>query len=146
MASRTKVNRLQAAGVVFACSLVLTIFFGCNPNEDPLIGTSWRLESYGAISSPTEVIDGSPITLHFESGGMLTGHSGCNAVEGKYETDGDMITITYHTGPGLHCDGSAIVEQERMFLSILANVRSFTIADKTLSLASSDRMLVFTRA
>lgn len=145
MASSDNVNRHQAARIVLACSLLAAMLLGCSSQDDPLTGTSWRLDSYGTISTPTDVMVGSPITLTFEPGGVLTGYSGCNTVEGEYETDGDAIAINYYTGPGLHCDGSAIVEQERMFLSILADAQSFTVTSDTLTLVSGERILTFTK-
>ncbi len=143
---RMKANALLRMRTVVLCGLMIVSVSGCSTSDTPLTGTSWRLESYGAIASPTQVMDAPAITLSFGPGGVLTGFSGCNIVEGEYGTDGDVITITYHTGPGLHCDGSAIVEQERMFLSILADINSFALAGETLTLTSDDRTLVFARA
>lgn len=139
-------NALLRLRAVALCSLMMATLSACSSSDTPLAGTSWRLESYGAVDNPTQVIEGPTITLTFESRGVLTGFSGCNIVEGEYETDGDAIAINYYTGPGLHCDGSAIVEQERMFLSILADSQSFTVTSDTLTVVSGERILKFTKA
>jgi heat shock protein HslJ len=123
-------------GVVPACASV---------NASELDGTSWILESYGLPSDLIPIVEGTSISVDFESNGVVSGSTGCNAFVGTYEVTGNALTIQYEIGSGPRCDLSRIVEQEQMFLATIVHAESYAIDADTLTIDCGERILVLQR-
>jgi heat shock protein HslJ len=55
------------------------------PSEDEgnsLVGTQWQLESFGPTAAEMPVVEGSTITLEFETAEQAVGSGGCNSYGG----------------------------------------------------------------
>ncbi len=135
-------QRLGLVGMILAWSIVAT---SCATSGSDLHDTSWILESYGTPANLTPVIEGTTVSLDFETGGIVSGSTGCNVFQGTYEARGGALTIHYQVSPGPRCDLSAIVEQEQMFLAIIVLAQRYSIEGSTLSIDCGERMLVFKR-
>lgn len=88
----------------------------------PLLGPEWVVEDIAGRG----VIDGAPATLQFLADGRLAGSATCNRLVGRYEADGERLTIS---GPGttmMACP-PALMEQERALLDLLPTVDRYRI-------------------
>ena len=116
-----------------------------NPDQ-ALEGPTWVVtgllsgsEETGAVSS---VPEGVTATLVFADG-RLSGNDGCNALTGRYEVDGDQVTVSNlgHTLKG--CTGGA-QEVESHVLSVLAQPMAYAIDGDQLALVGAGQGLYLT--
>ena len=136
----------RGAGTALVAIWLLALLACTPPIADPIDNTSWKLQSHGPPDNPTQVIEGTTVSLQFvQKGHIVTGSTGCNAFQGTYEVDGSSLTINYEIGPGQRCDLSSIVEQEQMFLSTFVKAESYGIDGDTLTIDCGDRVLMFAR-
>ena len=118
--------------------LILATLAACSrltaPLSDPLDGTSWTLETYGAAKP----IPGTTITLAFENG-TAHGSSGCNSYSGNYTLRGSRIEIGSLVSTLMACLGpEGVMDQEQAFLGFLGDARSYEIVDGRLQILRSD--------
>ena len=89
---------------------------------DPLNGTSWRLTTLSGAS----LIPGTEITANFEDGEVHG--SACNSYGGKYQVNGDKLTMTDVFMTEMAClEPQGIMEQELAFFSLLTSAQSFNL-------------------
>lgn len=114
---------------------------------NPLTGTSWTLESFGAAASGA-VVEGTPVTLQFGADGQAGGSSGCNTFGGPFTVENGTLNFGDVVSTLMACDDQAVMEQETAFLSTLATVRSYEVDGSTLNLLdeSGQPVLTFTQA
>ena len=107
------------------------------PEPSALTGTTWRLESLltgrgpdGAASS----VRGGQLVLHDD--GTFSGSTGCNAVSGKWEQDGDVLTTSDVASEARGCGDLA--RQEEHVLEVLNSEMTYTIDGRSLLLQQKD--------
>lgn len=105
----------------------------------------WTLESFGQQGNLKSPLEGTEITATFESNeGQVRGSSGCNSYFGKYEVNGDKLTIQEMAWTEMAClEPEGVMEQETEYLSILSKAVNYQIKDGKLQIDSGDQMLVF---
>lgn len=127
----------KAIAVVSMC--VAALLYGCDGSGHApasLVGREWLLVSFGPAGTETPVIDGTTVTITFESDGTVHGSSGCNWYGGEYEVHGsDGLSIGALGGTEMYCISPAgVAEQEAAYLSALSAVNGFAAADAVLTL------------
>jgi CubicO group peptidase (beta-lactamase class C family) len=91
------------------------------PSAD-LVGRMWTVEDVNGRG----VIDGGGVDLVFRDDGGLGGRTGCNSLLGRYERDGDRLTIADLGSTKALCP-EALMNQERDVLEILSAVTGLRI-------------------
>src|SRR5690606_14841034 len=87
--------------------------------ENDLVGSAWRLVSYGAPGSATPVIGGSDVTLTFESESRATGHGGCNGFGATYSANEGMLYFGEIISTMMACADDAVTQQEQDYFAAL---------------------------
>jgi heat shock protein HslJ len=104
----------------------------------------WVLESFVQGGEETEVLEGTEITLKFNSEKKrMSGKMGCNVYFGGYELNGYALSIP---GPisvtRLTC-GDQIDEQEKRFFQAIETAERYLVRDKNLRINSGSEVLIF---
>jgi heat shock protein HslJ len=101
---------------------------GCASNDPGLSGTSWRLVDYVTESSAISVLDGTAVTLNFNSDATrVTGNGGCNDYFGDCLARGGSITISNLGATKKACaDPPGIMTQESQYFTLLAKAERFS--------------------
>ena len=111
--------------------------------------TKWFLQSYGMQDNLETIIKETEITAIFNSAKYkVSGSAGCNSYEARYEINGSKLSIFEMAFTEMACvSPDGVMEQENVFLSLLANAQSFEADDTTLTIFCSDgQQLYFTTA
>ncbi len=120
--------------------LVLTACTGAG-NGISLSGSAWKLVGLNG-SAPLE---GTTLTLTFDKN-TLGGNAGCNSFGGKYEVDGDILSITELVSTLMACADTEVMDQESAYLNALGAAQTFSVKGTELRILSADRVeLVFSR-
>lgn len=114
---------------------------GQNPSLGGLAGT-WRLVQYGDPNAPTAVIEGSEITLTFETSG-ISGNAGCNGYGGSFVFEANTLAISGVVSTLMACADDTVTQQESAYLAALGSVTGFQVGDATLQLFYPEGVLVF---
>jgi heat shock protein HslJ len=106
----------------------------------PLIGTDWVLDAYAtggdAVSS---VIAGTTITVRFAPDGNVTGNAGCNGYGGRYDLDGENISVSSLGRTLKLCpEPEGIMMQEDRYLDLLGAAVSYRVDGDRLDLLDRD--------
>ena len=91
-------------------------------DDQPLLGAEWVVEDIGEQG----VIDDSHASLQFLPDGRLAGNGTCNRILGRYQVEGERLTIT-PAGTTMMACPEALMAQERRFLDALARVAGYRI-------------------
>ncbi len=117
--------------------------------QNPLSGTAWQAVNFNngqnAVVTP---IEGTNLTLRFESGNQLSGNSGCNTFSGGYSVSGNNISIGALGGTQMMCaDIDGVMDQEGQFQAALQSARTFRFDGNRLELrtAGDSIAVIFTR-
>ena len=105
-----------------------------------LVGTTWRLDGLvdgDAVSSTM----GDPATLQLGDDGTLSGTTGCRTFEGRYEVDGDAVTVAELVNDDRACPD--LVTQDEHVLSVLGEGFTYAIDGRQLSLRDGRLGLVY---
>lgn len=105
-----------------------------------LEGRNWVVDELSIGGSPTPPGEGATITALFEDG-VVSGISGCNSYSGGYETAGGSISFGPIATTLMACEGT-LLDQEQLYLSLLAESDSYVVDGDTLTLRSSGTVLV----
>jgi heat shock protein HslJ len=129
--------------LLILCVICLTVS-ACSSRENPrpLVG-SWRLTAYGPVDSPAPAVPDVEANLTFGEDGTLAGSSGCNAIGGDYQVEGDQITFGQIVATLIACSDLQMAEEESM-LQVLRGTASFHIEGNTLTIITDGTVLVFT--
>jgi putative lipoprotein len=92
--------------------------------NSPLTGAEWVVENIADAG----IIDSSRVTLNFDADGRLYGRASCNRYSGAYEINGDRLSVGQTAATLMAC-APALNNQERRFLDVLQDARSFDIDD-----------------
>ena len=115
---------------------------GANTTPEPtspadLAGTQWTLVSIG----DTPAIEGAGARLSFDSGGNVSGSTGCNSISGSYALDGSALTFGPLATTRMACE-DALMAQEAAVLEALAGVSGWEIdADGRLHLTGGTELV-----
>jgi len=106
------------------------------PTVNPLAGTRWNVVNFnngkGAV---TTKIEGTTITLQFDTAGQVSGNSGCNTYSASYRVSGNALSIEPPSGTLTVCETpEGVMGQEAQFLAALQNSATFDIAGSTLTI------------
>ncbi len=102
----------------------------------PLHGIEWRVVWYG---EGTSSIDGSEISLAFNTAGTLTGVAGCNAYTGEYQLEGDRLAFGELAQTLIGCsEPDGVMQQEAAYLGALRRTRSHVTTLTGLELFDAD--------
>jgi heat shock protein HslJ len=97
--------------------------------DDPLAGTSWRLETLTTSSGEAPVIGEAALTLAFDANGEVSGEGGCNQFGGQYTAEGGSLTISEIVQTERACQDQALMAQEQQYLSALMQAASFALQE-----------------
>ena len=106
------------------------------PTVNPLAGTHWNVVNFnngkGAV---TTKIEGTTITLQFDTAGQVSGNSGCNTYSASYRVSGNALSIEPPSGTLTVCETpEGVMGQEAQFLAALQNSATFDISGSTLTI------------
>jgi heat shock protein HslJ len=117
------------------------------PAPEPLVGTTWTLDSLYSADAVSSVIAGSTITAVFGEDGRVSGSAGCNNYFGSYTVTGSSLAIGSTGSTKMNCPGAGIMQQENTYLASLGRTAGFTISGNRLSLTDLQgaTLLAFTK-
>ena len=105
------------------------------PNE-PLVGTTWKLTSYGLANSPKPAVPESKGMIIFGADAKVTGIGACNQFEGDYEVKSNKIVLsplTWDVGGNKFCPEPQM-SQESGVWDVLKDTVDFKIKGNTLTI------------
>lgn len=101
---------------------------------DNLANTAWRLESYGPLEAEEPVIEGSSVTLMFETPGQAVGSGGCNSFGTDYQVKGDALIFGEIVSTMMACTEEGITEQEQQYFEALRSADEFELVNDQLTI------------
>jgi heat shock protein HslJ len=112
----------------------------------PLTGVTWYLLSYvdskGEIFAP---VSGTTVTIQFDTGGNISGNSGCNNYFGTYTTSGiSNIAIGPLGSTKMNCAGNGIMNQENLYLQLLPKMTLYYTSPDELLLSDGTGSAILT--
>jgi heat shock protein HslJ len=118
------------------------------PAPEPLVGTTWTLDSVYSGDAVSSVIAGTTIYAVFGEDGSITGSAGCNRYFASYNATGTSLTVGAVGSTKMYCNGPGVMQQEMTYLASLSRAAAFTITGNRLSLADANgtTLLSFTKA
>jgi heat shock protein HslJ len=99
---------------------------------NPLAGTKWTLISFGQPGAETSVIQGTTVTLEFDSQGQAGGSGGCNTYGVPYEVQGNSLSFGQISSTLIACVGEGIGEQEQRYFQALETASRFELDEEIL--------------
>ncbi len=128
----------------FMCiGFVVLLALACADAPDPLVGTSWTLESMEPMDSSAHLPGADPITLEFLGDNQLKGSTACNSYFGIYEMEGASLRMVSLEITEAGCPTQAMFWREQDYESVLANAEEFILEGSKLTIKDGDgRMLV----
>ena len=120
----------------------------CKAETVAIDNTTWVLLQYGKQGNLQAVLDGTEITVTFDSkNGQVRGSAGCNTYFGDYEANKNELSISTLAWTERGCiEPEGVMEQEQQYLSALRAAGSYTIEDGELQISSSGGWLLIFRA
>ena len=117
------------------------------PAPEPLVGTTWTLDSLYTADAVSSVIAGTTITAVFGEDGRVSGSAGCNNYFGSYTVTGSSLSTSSIGSTKMNCPGTGIMQQENTYLASLGKTAGFTISGNRLSLTDlhGATLLTFTK-
>ena len=106
----------------------------------------WVLISFGTEGQSQTVLKGVEITATFNPDeAEVSGSSGCNHYFGDYKVTGSGLSLSTIGGTEMAClTPEGVMEQEQVFLSMLAAAESFEIQEDQLTIfTANDQLLKF---
>jgi heat shock protein HslJ len=111
------------------------------PGESPLVNTHWTLSSFGSADANnqlTPVMEGSNITLQFETGNQAGGTGGCNSYGATYQMQGNEISFSEVISTLMACADQGVMDQEQRFFDALQNTGAFELNGDQLKIWYND--------
>ncbi|MFN2270399.1 MAG: META domain-containing protein [Anaerolineae bacterium] len=116
------------------------------PGEVPLVGTIWRLVSYGDPDELTDIEQGTSITAEFspetDTTGTVSGNATCNSYTTGYTLDENQISFGPIAGTMMMCPVGA--GQETAYLAALASAQTYQIMGPNMQISYDGGVLNFT--
>jgi heat shock protein HslJ len=108
---------------------------GQTPKSDKkLVNTSWTLVSFGQPSAEVPVIEGSTVTLQFNSEGEASGSGSCNSYSGQYQVKENLLSFGEINRTLKACEQEGIDQQEQDYLQALGSAGRFELAGDRLTI------------
>jgi heat shock protein HslJ len=107
------------------------------PAPEPLVGTTWTLNSFHTADAVSSVIAGSTITAVFGADGSVSGSAGCNRYFAQYNVTGTSLSIGTAGSTKMACNSPGVMPQESTYLTLISQVKTFTIKGDRLTLADA---------
>lgn len=108
-------------------------------SEDPLVGTQWVLQSFGAPGSESATVGETAVTLEFSNNGQVDGNAGCNSFSGSYQVvEGNTLAFGEIISTLMACVDTAQMDQEILYLEALQTVSTFQIEGDRLIVTYDD--------
>jgi len=123
---KTTIKRL-----LFISPLIFLLFLSScarmvGPDYDAqLADTEWILFAYGDVEAPTQVVDGTVVTLQFKPDGLVGGSGGCNVYSTKCEVNDSSIKFGDIETTLMACLDENISAQESNYFSALREVNRY---------------------
>ncbi|MGH9341222.1 MAG: META domain-containing protein [Acidobacteriota bacterium] len=115
--------------------------------EDGLANTEWTLTSFGTAGEEPSLVEGTTITLIFESETRAGGFGGCNSYGGDYQAQDGKISFSDIVSTLKACLDENATQQEQRYFSALQSAGTFELADDQLTIFYDDgQSLVFERS
>ena len=129
---------------LFMVFTVLTVA-ACVTSGSALEENKWSLKSYGEQSNPEQVLEGTEVTVTFDSReGQVSGSGGCNTYFASYEVKGNNLSISDLAWTEMACISPVgVMEQEQEFLSLLGDAESFQVDDTSLTITCSNGSQIY---
>ena len=126
-------------------SLLLFVLLTACPRElmpdQSLEGSSWVLLKFSIEDGSIQEPQGEkPITLRFKAD-QASGSAGCNSYFASFETREDQLQFKGIGATEMYCMG--LMEQEKQFLGLLEQAKSYTIRQGQLEISSQGGKLLF---
>lgn len=139
-----KKTNLQLLVLLLVAVLILSAC-GSSPAAT-LDGTSWKLVSYGPLTSQNLAVADATTSLIFDNQGKMSGNTGCNGFSGDYKASADKLTPGALMSTLMACS-DPLMTQESVILSTLNGALNYKIDNDVLSIYSADgqTLLIFTR-
>ncbi|MDD5312437.1 MAG: META domain-containing protein [Dehalococcoidia bacterium] len=103
-----------------------------------LMDTKWTAISYNnGKGSMVNVLNDIQITAVFGKNSKVTGRSGCNSYDAKYQTDGLKITIQPAATTKMAC-AAPVMDQEQLYLKALEKTARYQVGVDMLELRDAD--------
>ena len=135
------INLILIAVILLVCLVVLN---ACQAVKSPLEDYTWVLTSYGQLGDMKTPLEGTEITVIFNSQEKtFSGNAGCNHYSGTYTLDGANLDIGAQIAVTEMWCGEAIGEQETKYLEALQAAQSYSIDDGNLVINCGQQMLNF---
>ena len=116
----------------------ITMTFEAEPAH-ALEGVEWEVaelaSNEGSMRAP---VKGATLSFSFRGDGAVVGNAGCNLFKAGYTRDSERLTIAQAVATRRACTGIGVMEQERLFLDVLAATRSWTLRGEALDLMTAD--------
>jgi heat shock protein HslJ len=111
----------------------------------PLENTLWTLVTLNGAPVTDLPL---PVTALFDPGddpqkGILGGVASCNTYQADYSVDGTTLSVENTSTTRMMCP-DAQMQAETMYLHLLETARSYEVLGQTLTITSSDGILIFT--
>lgn len=115
------------------------------PTTNSLVNTQWQLTSFGGPNAETPVTGDKALTLEFRPGGQVGGSGGCNSFGGKYQVQGNTLSISQIVSTMMACVTQGVMEQEQRYFQALQAAQTFELTTDHLTLhaASGQETLNF---
>lgn len=92
---------------------------------NPLVGTSWTLESFGPVSEAPAVLPDTTLSLSFDPEGRAEGWSGCNDYFVPYEVEDGRLAFDRLFSTRQECEEDETADQEQQFFNALQTGSEF---------------------
>lgn len=130
--------------------LFLIVFFNVPASRasaaTTLVSNNWSLASYSTTPGVlVPVMNGTQITAHFGTDGIVSGSSGCNRYFATYTLKEYALSITAPGSTKMNCPASGIMMQETQYLSDLGAASAIRIHEQDLNVydTAGKMILVF---
>ena len=90
-----------------------------------LADTEWILFEYGDVEAPTQVVDGTVVTLQFKPDGLVGGSGGCNVFSTKCEVSEGVITFIDIEATLRACQDGELAAQEKAYFDALSQANRY---------------------
>lgn len=118
-------HRISIALILAACAQ--------NKPASSLIGTTWKLISYGRQDSLTPVMSGEGALILYADG-QVTGVGACNEFNGTFEIKGKQITFSHFHWGSAFCPEPQMTQESTVWDTMDHRTVDFRIEDKTLTI------------
>ncbi|MGI2335881.1 MAG: META domain-containing protein [Dehalogenimonas sp.] len=138
--------------ILYLSGAILMLFLlplvACSTKSDPkssdLDNTKWQLQSYGKAENPIAVLNGTEITVTFDSG-RVYGSAGVNMYSGSFEVHGNKISIIDLVWTEMYRqEPPGVMEQESEYLKIFKAADNFLVKTDSLQINAGNETLTYT--